>query len=77
MIFSSLSPLQGKREEFIEKEMALRYLDGFLGNNDEDEDDDDDNDDDDAFIKRMLFSKNASKGRYKRSVSHSSKQTTN
>ena len=47
--------------------MALRYLDGQLSpddNEDEDDSDNDDSDDDNSFFKRMLFSKNASKGYY-------------
>lgn len=43
--------------------MALRYLDGLLDRDGEEEDDDDDDDDDGgSLIKRMLFSKGASKG---------------
>lgn len=52
--------------------MALRYLDGQLGPDDNEDDDDSDNDDtdddDNSFFKRMLFSKNASKGYYHQTI---------
>ena len=62
--------------------MALRYLDGQLGPDDNEDDDDSDNDDsdddDNSFFKRILFSKNASKGYYHKQsnlnyINHSSK----
>lgn len=47
--------------------MALRYLESNLNDDDAAADDDDDDDDDD-FVKRLLWGKNASAGKYPKKI---------